>query len=84
MFLQPWMVGRTLDREIERDLQSLRMRLFDQTVEIVEAAQLGMNGVMATRLVADRIRASGIRGAGGQRVVGTFRFARPIGWIGGK
>ena len=48
------MVGRALDREVERDLEPQLARAGDQAVEIVDRPQLGIDGGVAARLPADR------------------------------
>src|SRR5690606_34575727 len=67
MLLDPRMIGRALDRKIERDLDVHFARCFHQTAEILEAAKLGMDGIVAAifrtyRLGADMyIRTSSLR-----------------------
>ena len=63
------MIGRALDREVERDLEAVRVRRLDQPVEIVERAELRMERVVAALRAADRIGAAGIVRPGRQRVV---------------
>ena len=84
MLLQPRMIGRALDREVERDLQPVLARRRDEAAEIVERAELGMDRVVAALVAADRIRAAGSSGAGVSVLLRPLRFFLPIGWIGGK
>jgi hypothetical protein len=63
------MIGRALDREVERDLQTVRLRRLDQPGEILERSQLGMDGVVPAFRRADRIGAARIVGRRRQRVV---------------
>jgi hypothetical protein len=46
MLAQPGMVGRALDREVERDLQPVLARGRDQAAEILERAERGMDRVV--------------------------------------
>ena len=69
MLLDPRMVGGALDGEVDGDLQAVVAGGLDQPGEIVEAAELGMDGVVAAVGRADRIGAARVVRAGGQRVV---------------
>ena len=48
------MVGRALQRVIERHLQITLARRGDKAIEILDRAQLWVDGVVTTLLVADR------------------------------
>ena len=63
------MVRRALDREVERDLETVRVGGVDQPVEVVEGAELGMERVVAALLAADGVRAARVVRPRGQRVV---------------
>ena len=69
MLLDPRMVGRALDGEVERDLQPVRMSGLQQPLEILERAELRMDGGVAAFLGADGIGAARIVRTGGQAVV---------------
>jgi hypothetical protein len=60
------MVGRTLDCEIQRDLESVLVGGTDETLEVRERAKLWMDGVVAAFGRADRVRAAWIAGLGAQ------------------
>ncbi len=78
MLLDPGMVGRALDGEVERDLQPVLVRGRDQPREILEACR-ARDGCASwpPSVGADGIGAAGIVRAGGQAVV-----ACPCGWCG--
>ena len=65
----PRVVGRALQREVERDLEAELVRLGDERVEVLERAEVGMDGVVAALGRADRPRDAGIAGPGVERVV---------------
>ncbi len=69
MLLDPRMIGRAVDREVERELEAVGVRRLDQAVEVIERAELGMERVVAAVRAADRVRAAGIVGGRRQRVV---------------
>ncbi len=77
MLLDPRMIGRTLNREIQRDLQPVVAGRIDQAAEIVEIAQLGVDRVMPTIGGPDGVRAAGIVRASGQAVVRTLAVRAP-------
>ena len=66
---QPRMVGRALDREVERDVHSELVRGRGELSHILERSKLGMHRVVAARLGSDRPRRSRIAGGGRERVV---------------
>ena len=70
MLLDPGMVGRALDREVERDLEAVRVRGRDQPAEIVEACR-ARDGARRGRPPRCRSHRGcpGSSGAGRQRVV---------------
>ena len=82
MLRDPGMVRRALDGEIERDLQAVLARRRNQPLEIVERAELRVDGVVAALRGADGVGAAGIAGPGRQALLRPLRFVRPIGWIG--
>src|SRR4051812_28086216 len=48
MLADPWMVRRGLERDIQRDLDATRLGHGNQTVEVLDSAQLGMNVFVTT------------------------------------
>ena len=60
MLLQPGVVGRALDREVERDLDAGLGRARDEPVEVGERPELGIDRRVAAFRAADRPRAPGI------------------------
>ena len=57
----------------------------DEGVEVVERAEVGVDGVVAALGRADRPRRAGVVRPGVVRVLfGPLRLAAPIGWIGGR
>ena len=77
MLLDPGMVGRALDREIERDLEAMRVRRVDEPAEVVERAELGMDRVVAAFVRADGVDAADVAGRGLQRVVLALAVGAP-------
>ena len=76
MLLQPGMVGRALDGEIERDLQAVFARRGDQAAKILERAERRMNRVVPAFGAADGIGAAGIVRAGASGVVAALAVGR--------
>ena len=75
MLLDPGMVGRAVDREVDRDLEPVGVGRLDQRRKILEAAEVRMQRVMPARLAAD--------GIGRARIVRRRRRAcccGPCGW----
>src|SRR5690606_15351873 len=72
MLLDPWMVRRALDREVERDQDTFRAGGFNQPVKILECAELGMYRVVTAVFRADGIGAARIVRTGCQAVVRTL------------
>jgi hypothetical protein len=84
MLADPWVVRRTLDREIKRNLDPLPGSCGAELAEVLERAERRMDRVMSPFVRADRI---GLPGSSGSPVTALFRplrWIRPIGWIGGK
>src|SRR5690606_23635996 len=69
MLLQPGVVRRALDGEVQGDLQAMLAGGADQFAEILATAQLRVDGLVAALLAADRIGAAGIVRPGGERIV---------------
>jgi len=68
------MVGRALERDVERDLDAALFRRADEGVKVIESAELRVNRLVPALLGADRPRAARIPGLRGDRIV--FPFAR--------
>ena len=84
MLLDPRVVGRGVDGEVERDLQPVLARRRHQPGEVLERAELGMDGVVAALGRADGVGAAGIVRPGVRVLLRPLRLVRPIGWIGVK
>ena len=69
VLLEPRVVGRGVQREVERDVHAVLARRRAQGADVLLRAELGVDGVVAALLAADRVRRAGVVGAGGQRVV---------------
>src|SRR3569832_2769776 len=59
MYLEPRIVGRALDREIERQLQPELRCFVAQAQEILQRAELRMDRIMAALFPAERVRTAG-------------------------
>jgi hypothetical protein len=71
------MIRRALDREVERDFQSVRCSRIPQSAKILDRAERGMDRVMAAFAAADGVRAAEIVCSRADGIVTTFA-------IGGK
>ena len=69
VLLDPGMVGRAVDGEVDGDIEPVIARGRNQAGEILERAEFGMKGVMAAILRTDGIRAARIVRRRPQRVV---------------
>src|SRR5439155_11203517 len=69
MLLQPWVVGRALDREVDADLDPQLLRLGDELLELFERAELRVDRVVAAELGADRPGAARVERTRFERVV---------------
>ena len=74
---EPRMVGRALDRQVERDLDARLPAGRDHRVEVLPRPELGMDRLVAALGAADRPRASGIAFLRDERVVPTLPVRRP-------
>ncbi len=63
------MVGRRLQRQVQRDLHALVAGSGDKVVEVFDRAQLGVNGVVTAAITADRPWRADVLGRGGDIVV---------------
>src|SRR5262249_12691983 len=77
MLLQPRMVGRALYGEVERDLDPELARARDQTFEVLERPQLGIDPRVPTLLGADRPRTAGIARPRHERAVAALAVRVP-------
>jgi hypothetical protein len=77
-------VGRAVDREVERDVHPVRRGGGHERVEVLHRAEVGVDRLVAPDVVvADRVRGAGVAGARGQRVVRALAVRDADGWIGG-
>lgn len=72
MLVDPGMIGGTLEGDVQGDVERVRFCGCYKLVEVVERAELRMNGSVAAEGGADGPGASVISGRGLDRVVGTF------------
>jgi len=77
MLLQPRVVGRALDREVEGDLDAHLAAALDEPVEVVDRAERRIDRVVAAELGADRPRAARVALLRAQRVVLPLSVRRP-------
>jgi len=84
VLLDPRVIRRGLERDVERDLELPGARRGDQVIEVVERPERGVDAGVAALGAADRPRAARIVGPGDRGVVRPLRNAVPIGWIGGR
>ena len=66
---RPRVVGGALQRQVQCHLQALAAGGGDEFVEILDGAQVGVHGVMAALIAADRPGRSHVGGTGGDAVV---------------
>src|SRR4051794_25387363 len=69
VLVHPGMVRRALQGEVQRDLQTLPGGLLHEPVEVLDRAQVRVDGVVAALRRADRPRHTHIVRTGGQGVV---------------
>src|SRR5437762_1816890 len=84
MLRNPRVIGRTLDREIERDFEVMVGAGGNQATEIVERAKLGMHRIMSALARPDRIGAAGIAGLRLQRIVASLAIGAADGMDGSE
>jgi hypothetical protein len=75
MLVHPRVIRRTLPRKVERDFQLLSLGLAPERFEVLERAESGFDGRVATIGRADRPGAAGIAGTRCQRIVATLAKA---------
>ncbi len=69
MLLDPRMVGRALEGDVERDLEAVLAGFADQPTKVLGAAEVGEDGCVAAFVGADRPRAADVVGLGDEGVV---------------
>src|SRR6266436_3909021 len=69
MLFEPGMIGRTLNREVERDLHLQKLACGNERTEIRQRAQFRMHRIMAALGGADGVGTSGIAVGGRDRIV---------------
>ncbi len=74
---EPRVVGRGLDREIERDVDAVLPRGGGERAQVRLRAELGMDRVVAAGGVPDRPRRAWIVGRRGERVVAALAVRQP-------
>ena len=75
---QPRMIGRALDREVERDVDAVLGGGGGQRAQVLDSVpELGVDRVVAAAGVADRPRRAGVAGRRGQRVVAALAVGQP-------
>ena len=67
--LQPRVIRRALDREVEGDLHAVLMTSLDQALEIGERSKLRVNRIMAALRRADRVRTAWIAGLSPEPII---------------
>ncbi len=72
MLTQPGMIGRALDGEVERDLEAMIACGRDQSAEILERPERGMQRVVTAFAAADGVRTADILRRGDQAVVASL------------
>ncbi len=81
----PRVIGRALQREVQRHLEAELCGGGHEGVEVVDRAERGVHGVVAALVAADRPRRADVVGARrSPRCCGPLRCTLPIGWIGGR
>src|SRR5436190_22224908 len=60
MFFDVWMIGRSLEGDIERDLDSVSRRERDDLLEVIDRAEVGMNRFVSAERTANRPRRSDV------------------------
>src|SRR5437868_6755791 len=80
MLLQPGVIRRALDREVERDLDPRLLRRGDHRVEVVPGAEVGMDRIVPALFGPDRPRRADIGCVRRERVVPSLAV-RPTYWV---
>ncbi len=69
VLVHPGVVGGALEGEVEGDLQAQRAGLADEVVEVLDGAELGVDGVVSALGGADGPGHADVVGGGGEAVV---------------
>src|SRR5207245_4949315 len=72
MLLEPRVVRRALEGEVERDLDTELLGTRDEPIEVLDRAEPGVDRGVTALGTADRPRAPGVVRAGRQRIVPTL------------
>ena len=72
MFLDPGMVGRALEGDVECQFHAVGVRSCNQVIEVCEGSEFGMDGLVAAFGRADRPGATLVVGVGGGGIVAAF------------
>ncbi len=78
----PRVVGAALQRDVEGDLEPLALRGAHEDVEVLEGAEVGVDGVVPPVRRADGVRRPRVALLRHQAVVAALAGGRAIGWIG--
>ena len=79
--VDPGVVGGGLQREVERDLEPELAGLGHEGVEVVEVAEVGVDGVVAAVPLPMAHGEPDVVGAGVRVLLGPLRLTSPMGWI---
>ena len=74
---QPRVVRRALEGDVEGHLHAVPLRLLDEVVEVLEGAELGVDGVVPSLGRPDRVGAARVARLGDERVVATLAVSGP-------
>ena len=77
VLLDPGMVGRGIEREVERQLDALGARGVHERVEVLQRAELGVDGGEAPLGRADGVGGADVARLGAQRVVPALAVGAP-------
>ena len=69
MLVQPRVVGRALDREVERDVNLVLLGGLREVFEVLDGSEVAVDGIVTAGLVADRPRGARVVWSGDERVV---------------
>src|SRR5688572_13608957 len=72
MLFDPRVIGRALDREVEADLEAYLLRLVDESIEVVDRAEVRVDRFVPACFGTDRPRDPDVVWLGYERVVLAF------------
>jgi hypothetical protein len=84
MLVESWIMLAALDREVERDLETMFVRCRDEGPQIPNRGEFGMDRVVPALGRADRIGAARIVRARGRAIVVAFAIGSADRGIGGR